>query len=74
MTIDTRHHIVPDCFWRETSNAHAPVVGIASLEWSKETSISFMDDAGINVAFLLAAFFSPSEVSQAALQAAGEHS
>ena len=32
MTIDTHHHIVPDFFWQETENAHAPVGGLAPLQ------------------------------------------
>jgi 6-methylsalicylate decarboxylase len=50
LTIDTHHHILPDFFWRETNDFHAPVGGLAPLEWSKEAMISFMDDAGIDVA------------------------
>src|ERR1700745_2440528 len=48
MTIDTHHHMLPDFFWRETENAHAPVGGLAPLQWSKDTTLSFMDDAGID--------------------------
>jgi 6-methylsalicylate decarboxylase len=50
LTIDTHHHILPDFFWQETENAHAPIGGLAPLRWSKEATISFMDDAGIDVA------------------------
>ena len=50
LTIDTHQHILPDFFWQETENAQAPVGGLAPLRWSKEASISFMDDAGIDVA------------------------
>jgi aminocarboxymuconate-semialdehyde decarboxylase len=50
LTIDTHHHILPDFFWRETNDAHAPVGGLAPLRWSKEAMIAFMDDAGIDVA------------------------
>lgn len=52
MTIDTHQHILPDFFWQETENAHAPIGGLAPLRWSRETSITFMDDAGIDVAVL----------------------
>lgn len=52
LTIDTHHHLLPDFFWQETENAHAPVGGLAPLRWSKEASLSFMDDAGIDVAVL----------------------
>jgi 6-methylsalicylate decarboxylase len=50
LTIDTAHHILPDLFWRETENAHAPVGGLAPLRWSKEATISFMNDAGVDLA------------------------
>src|SRR5580700_6025467 len=50
MTIETHHHLLPDFFWQATENAQAPVGGLAPLQWSKEASISFMDDAGIDVA------------------------
>jgi predicted TIM-barrel fold metal-dependent hydrolase len=52
MVIDTHHHLLPDFFWRETDNTETPVGGIAPLKWSKEASLSFMDDAGIDVAVL----------------------
>src|SRR5258705_6288703 len=44
--------MLPDFFWQETANADAPVGGLAPLQWSKETTLSFMDDAGIDVAVL----------------------
>lgn len=50
MTIDTHQHILPDFFWQETENGDVPVGGLAPLRWSRETTISFMDDAGIDVA------------------------
>jgi hypothetical protein len=50
LTIDTHHHMLPDFFWEETENANAPVGGLAPLRWSREASVSFMDDAGIDVA------------------------
>jgi predicted TIM-barrel fold metal-dependent hydrolase len=52
LTIDTHHHVLPDFFWQETENANAPVGGLAPLRWSKEASISFMDDDGIDLAVL----------------------
>jgi len=52
VTIDTHHHMLPDFFWQETENAHAPIGGLAPLRWSKETTLSFMDDAGLDVAVL----------------------
>jgi 6-methylsalicylate decarboxylase len=52
LTIDTHHHMLPDFFWEETGNAHAPVGGFAPPQWSREASLSFMDDAGIDIAML----------------------
>jgi predicted TIM-barrel fold metal-dependent hydrolase len=52
LTIDTHHHMLPDFFWRETNDSHAPVGGLAPIQWSKGAMISFMDDAGIDVAVM----------------------
>jgi predicted TIM-barrel fold metal-dependent hydrolase len=49
-TVDVHHHILPDIFWRATNDAHSPVGGIVPAAWSKESTLSFMDDAGIDVA------------------------
>jgi aminocarboxymuconate-semialdehyde decarboxylase len=50
LTVDVHHHILPDFFWRETNEQHGPVGGFAPPPWSKESALSFMDDAGIDVA------------------------
>src|SRR5437016_6659497 len=52
LTIDTHHHILPDFFWRETNDSHAPPGGLAPLQWCKGAMISFMDEAGIDVAVM----------------------
>jgi predicted TIM-barrel fold metal-dependent hydrolase len=52
LTIDTHHHFLPDFFYQETNDAHAPVGGLAPMAWTKEASLSFMDDAGIDIAVL----------------------
>jgi hypothetical protein len=49
-TVDVHHHILPDFFFRATNEAGNQVGGIAPQAWSKETALSFMDDAGIDVA------------------------
>lgn len=49
-SIDVHHHILPDVFWRATNDAHNPVGGVAPAPWSKESTLSFLDDAGIDVA------------------------
>jgi aminocarboxymuconate-semialdehyde decarboxylase len=48
--IDVHHHILPDFFWRETNVDHGPVGGFAPPPWSAAQQLSFMDDAGIDVA------------------------
>lgn len=49
-TVDVHHHILPDFFFRETNDAHNPVGGIAPPPWDPDLMISFMDEAGIDVA------------------------
>ena len=53
LTIDTHHHMLPDFFYEETNDVHAPVGGLAPMAWTKETSLSFMDDAGIDIAVVV---------------------
>jgi predicted TIM-barrel fold metal-dependent hydrolase len=49
-TIDVHHHILPDVFYRATNDTSNPVGGIHPAPWSKESTLSFMDDAEIDVA------------------------
>ncbi len=49
-TIDVHHHILPDFFFRETNEAGNPVGGIAPPHWDADLMLSFMDEAGIDVA------------------------
>ena len=49
-TIDVHHHILPDFFWRATNEGDHPVGGIAPPPWSAAAALSFLDDAGIDVA------------------------
>jgi len=49
-TVDVHQHILPEAFWRATNDAHAPVGGIDPAPWSRESALSYMDDAGIDVA------------------------
>jgi predicted TIM-barrel fold metal-dependent hydrolase len=49
-TLDVHHHILPDFFFRETNDAHNPVGGIAPPPWDADLMLSFMDEAGIDVA------------------------
>jgi 6-methylsalicylate decarboxylase len=49
-TVDIHHHILPDFFWRATNEGDHPVGGIAPPPWSRASALSFLDDAGIDVA------------------------
>ena len=49
-TVDVHHHILPDFFWAATNEGDHPVGGIQPPPWSKDAAVSFLDDAGIDVA------------------------
>src|SRR5690348_3211318 len=42
--------MLPDFFWRATNEGDHPVGGIAPPPWSRAGALSFLDDAGIDVA------------------------
>src|SRR5712691_1826965 len=42
--------MLPDFFWRATNEGDHPVGGIAPPPWSYASTLSFLDDAGIDVA------------------------
>jgi 6-methylsalicylate decarboxylase len=50
LTVDIHHHILPDFFWQATNEGDSPVGGISPAAWSRESALSFLDDAGIDVA------------------------
>jgi aminocarboxymuconate-semialdehyde decarboxylase len=49
-TVDIHHHVLPDFFWQATNEGDNPVGGIAPPPWSRASALSFLDDAGIDVA------------------------
>jgi predicted TIM-barrel fold metal-dependent hydrolase len=49
-TVDVHHHILPDFFWAATNETDHPVGGIRPPPWSKDAALSFLDDAGIDIA------------------------
>ena len=49
-TVDIHHHMLPDFFWQATNEGDHPVGGIAPPPWSRASALSFLDDAGIDVA------------------------
>jgi predicted TIM-barrel fold metal-dependent hydrolase len=49
-TVDIHHHILPDFFWQATNEGDSPVGGILPPTWSRESALSFLDDAGIDIA------------------------
>jgi predicted TIM-barrel fold metal-dependent hydrolase len=52
MVIDSHHHMLPDFFFEATNEKENPVGGLKPHQWSPETSISFMDEAEIDIAIL----------------------
>jgi 6-methylsalicylate decarboxylase len=52
LTIDTHHHLLPDFFFEATNEAENPVGGLKPQAWSPEISLSFMDEAKIDIAIL----------------------
>ena len=49
-TVDTHHHILPEFFFQATNEADHPAGGVAPAPWSRASMLSFLDDAGIDVA------------------------
>jgi 6-methylsalicylate decarboxylase len=49
-TVDVHHHVLPDFFWRATNEGDHPVGRIGPSPWSCAGALSFLDDAGIDVA------------------------
>jgi aminocarboxymuconate-semialdehyde decarboxylase len=49
-TVDTHHHILPDFFFQATNEADHPVGGVAPAPWSRASMLSFLDEAGVDVA------------------------
>jgi len=52
ITIDTHHHLLPDFFFEATNEKENPVGGLKPQRWTPESSLAFMDEAGIDVAIL----------------------
>lgn len=50
ITVDVHHHILPDFFWLATNEGNSPVGGISPATWSRASALSFLDDAGIDLA------------------------
>jgi len=49
-TVDIHHHILPDFFWAATNEVHNLAGRVLFPPWSKDAALSFLDDAGIDVA------------------------
>src|SRR5450432_2585601 len=52
LTIDTHHHMLPGFFFEATNEKENPVGGLKPQVWTPETSLAFMDEAGIDIAIL----------------------
>ena len=51
-TIDVHHHILPGLFFEATNETQNPVGGVAPAPWSKESALSYMDEAEIDVSIV----------------------
>jgi predicted TIM-barrel fold metal-dependent hydrolase len=49
-TVDIHHHLLPDFYRRATEHDGQSVGGVLPAPWSQASALSFMDDAGIDVA------------------------
>jgi predicted TIM-barrel fold metal-dependent hydrolase len=49
-TVDTHHHILPDFFFQATNETGHPAGGVAPAPWSRASMLSFLDEAGVDVA------------------------
>jgi 6-methylsalicylate decarboxylase len=49
-TVDIHHHLIPDFYRRATEHDGQSVGGVLPAAWSQASALSFMDDAGIDVA------------------------
>ncbi|HEX4251069.1 MAG TPA: amidohydrolase family protein [Pseudonocardia sp.] len=49
-TVDIHHHMLPEFFFAATNESDNPVGGVAPPPWSRDAALSFLDDAGIDVA------------------------
>jgi 6-methylsalicylate decarboxylase len=62
LTVDIHDHTVPDFFWRKANEQRGPVGESAPPPWSRESALSFMNDAGIDVA--LTSVSTPASLAQ----------
>jgi 6-methylsalicylate decarboxylase len=49
-TVDIHHHLIPDFYRAATEHDGQSVGGVLPAAWSQANALSFMDDAGIDVA------------------------
>ena len=49
-TVDIHHHLLPDFYRRATEHHGQSVGGVRPAVWTRANALSFMDDAGIDVA------------------------
>jgi predicted TIM-barrel fold metal-dependent hydrolase len=52
LTVDTHHHMLPGFFFEATNEKENPVGGLKPQAWTPESSLAFMDEAGIDIAIL----------------------
>jgi len=52
LIVDTHHHMLPGFFFDATNEKENPVGGLKPQVWTPESSLAFMDEAGIDIAIL----------------------
>ena len=52
LIVDTHHHMLPGFFFDATNEKENPVGGLKPQVWTPESSLTFMDEAGIDIAIL----------------------
>ena len=60
-TVDIHHHLIPDFYRAATEHDGQSVGGVRPAAWSQAHTLSFMDDAGIDVA--IASASAPGSIS-----------
>ena len=58
-TVDIHHHLLPDFYRRATEHDGQSVGGVRPAVWTRANALSFMGDAGIDVAVAVASISAP---------------
>src|SRR6201988_3532684 len=50
LTVDLHHHVIPDFYWKASSEDGNAAGGITPPRWSLAGAIAYLDEAGIDAA------------------------